>query len=137
MTLDKIFYRGGYKYQLVEDYRVLTGLRPKAFAKNNYISLDGDGTLNITEGYAWDGPSWPAIDTKNFMRGSLIHDALYQLLREGLLPGGLRAAVDCELRRACLQDGMSPLRAWWVFNGVRLGGGPSAKKQRPSFLQAP
>jgi hypothetical protein len=30
--------------------------------------------LNILEEYCWDGASGPAIDTQNFMRGSLLHD---------------------------------------------------------------
>lgn len=120
-----IQYRDGYKYQLAEPYVVAIPEIPGYDVGCNHIHLR-DGELVITEGYAWDGPSGPAIDTKNFMRGSLVHDALYQLIREYLLPASCREAADQVLRRLCLEDGMSALRAWWVYHGVRLGGGPAA-----------
>ena len=75
--------------------------------------------LSIKEGYAWDGPSGPTIDTKDFMRGALIHDALYQLLREGQLPKEDRKVADKVLKRTCLEDGMFPLRANVVYLAVR------------------
>ncbi len=54
------------------------------------------------------------------MRGSVVHDALYQLMREGRLNrDDWREAADDELTRLCLQDGMSKPRAWWVNKGVR------------------
>ena len=129
--MTKIVYRDGYEYQLVEDYTVPTGVRPGVSVSNRFIRLDFDGTLTIRADYAWDGPSGPAIDTKNFMRGSLVHDALYQLMREGYLdPDQWRDPADRELQRICLQDGMSSMRAWWVYQGVRLGGGPAADPKR-------
>lgn len=122
-----IKYREGYKYQLAEGYQVVVGIKPPAFILTQWIRLDVDGMLSLREGYAWDGPSGPAIDTKDFMRGSLVHDALYQLMREKKLDGAeFRDDADRELRKICLEDGMSSLRAWWVYRGVRFGGGPSA-----------
>lgn len=74
-----------------------------------------------------DGPSGPTFDTLTFMRGSLVHDALYQLMREGGLDRQMyREAADITLRQICLEDGMNPIRAWWVYQGVRLFGNPSA-----------
>lgn len=137
MKGDRISYREGYKYQLANDYQVEIDIRPVEFILTHYIRLDVDGTLTICEGYAWDGPSGPTIDTKNFMRGSLVHDALYQLLREGRLAAQLRTAADCELRKICLQDGMSAVRAAWVYAGVRFGGGPSAEQADNPTVEAP
>lgn len=134
-----IKYREGYKYQLAEDYQVLISIRPREFILTEYIRLDVDGTLSIKEGYAWDGPSGPAIDTKNFMRGSLVHDALYQLMREKHLDHDTwRDEADAELRKICLEDGMSSARAWWVYQGVRFGGGPAADPAHDKpVLEAP
>ena len=134
-----IKYRDGYKYQLSEDYWILTAIKPEADIITNHISLNRSGALYICAGYAWDGPSGPAIDTKNFMRGSLIHDALYQLMRLGRLDSDRwRKTADEELVRACKEDGMSSIRAWWVYQGVRFGGGPSSRPEgsRP-VLTAP
>ncbi len=126
----QIRYRSGYKYQLVDDYSVRLRLRPDENISTEFISLEKslekDGFLRIKRGYAWDGPSGPTIDTKNFMRGSAIHDALYQLMRQGKLSKTYRAAIDMELKLICLEDGMSRIRAWWVHRGVRLGGAASA-----------
>lgn len=121
-----IKYREGYEYQLIEDYQVQTSIKPESWAICSFIKLDSSGYLTIKEGYAWDGPSGPAIDTKNFMRGSLVHDALYQLMREKLLDYGWRKEADRELVRLCKEDGMSSIRAAWVYSGVRFGGGPAA-----------
>ena len=109
----------GYKYDLVERVVTQTVFSGPAII-NPYICLFQDGELVIEEHYAWDGPSGPTIDTKNFMRGSLVHDALYQLMREGLLDRKYRKYADQLLRKICLEDGMSKFRAWYVYHAVRL-----------------
>ncbi len=130
MTGPRIRYRSGYKYQLVEECSVTVSVVPSADIETPFIDLDANGVLVIKRGYAWDGPSGPTIDTKNFMRGSLVHDALYQLMRqEHLSKDKWRAEADLELKRICVEDGMSWLRAWWVHRGVRLGREPSASPE--------
>lgn len=126
MTRDRIRYRSGYKYVLAEDYTVRVAVIPRQMVVHDYFALGCAGDLKVFRGYAWDGPSGPTIDTPNFMRGSLIHDCLYQMMREGLLDRSWREVADQELRRICREDGMSAIRAWWVYHGVRLGGGPAA-----------
>lgn len=122
-----IRYKGGYKYQLVDQYMVLVRIIPGNFIQTDYINLGTDGQLVIKKGYAWDGPSGPTVDTATFMRGSLVHDALYQLMRMRLLENEKwRKEADKELRRICLEDGMPWLRAWWVYQGVRIGGKKAA-----------
>ena len=83
--------------------------------------------LTINKGYSWDGPSGPTFDSSNFMQGSLVHDALYQLIREGVLPTDERKRADEIMREICLQDGMSKFRAWYLYRGVRRFGASSAK----------
>lgn len=119
-----IRYSEGYKYQLEEVYQHQTGITPAAPGGNRFVQITLDGLLLIRAGYAWDGASGPAIDTPTFMRGALVHDALYQLIRLGVVPlePGRRQADDL-LREICLEDGMWPARAWWVHAAVRLFGG--------------
>lgn len=120
-------YRGGYKYQTKNDYTVTIPIHPATDIKTEFISLSSKGALFIKSGYAWDGPSGPTIDTKNFMRGSLVHDALYQLMREKHLDFHVhREPADRLLQEICKEDGMSAIRAWWVYQGVRVGGGPAS-----------
>ena len=132
-----IRYRDGYKYQLVEYYTVVVAVRPETMIETEYLRLHPDGTLTIGQGYAWDGPSGPTFDTKNFMRGSLVHDALYQLIGEGLIPMSDRAIADNELRRICLEDGMSEARAWWVYQAVKLFGNTAAATPEKAPIEAP
>jgi hypothetical protein len=130
-----IKYRDGYKYQLCETYHVLTGVMPEVKAENDWICLEPSGLLTIQKGYAWDGPSGPTIDTRDFMRGSLIHDALYQLMRENLLDECWRRVADQELLRICTEDGMPEFRCAYVFKAVRMCGG-WAMCEKP-VLEAP
>lgn len=122
-----IAYNDGYKYQLKQTHVLSIEIRPATPITTDYIALGVDGSLTLYKGYAWDGPSGPTLDTLNFMRGSLVHDALYQLMRDGHLEREPhRAQADRILRRICLEDGMWSLRAWWVYQAVRLFGDPEA-----------
>ncbi len=125
--MEKACYRKlkHYKYQLVKPYRLQIGIEEYTI-DTLYIKLDVDGWLQISEGYAWDGPSGPTIDTLDFMRGSLVHDALYQLIRLKKLPFRYKEYADLLLKKICLEDGMSNFRANYVYQAVRLFGASSA-----------
>jgi len=117
-----------WKYRLEARYQVSVGFyERKAERGNDFVWLD-HGLLTISEGYAWDGPSGPAIDTRTWMRASLVHDALYQLMREDHLPRELRKLVDDLMRAHLLEDGMSRFRAWYSYRAVRFFGGPAAER---------
>lgn len=129
---DKICYRKlkNYKYQTKEDYSFSVGIKPKEKIDTLFIVLDTDGKLTIKRLYSWDGPSGPTIDTPNFMRGSLVHDALYQLLRGGYFDENheeIRKAADQLIKKMCLEDGMSKFRAWYVYLGVHCFAKKAAK----------
>ena len=126
----KVCYRElrKYKYQLMEDYAIQTDIKPQGDVDFKFVSLSSDGLLTVRKGYAWDGPSGPTIDTKNFMRGSLVHDVLYQLMRLSALDYKVhRKRADDLLRKICLEDGMSSFRAWYVYQGVHLLGERNAR----------
>ena len=108
----------GYKYELMETVSVELLWLGNNCINTPYNDVLG-GKLVIKSRYAWDGASGPAIDTRNFMLGSLVHDALYQLIREGHLDQSHRKPADEALRNICRQQGMSKIRAWWVYSAVR------------------
>lgn len=131
-----IQYNSGYKYQLKKEYIIPLAIRPENDITTEYVELTKDGILSIKKGYAWDGPSGPTIDTKTFMRGSLVHDALYQLMRiqPKQFPKEIfREQADNILKTICIEDGMWHLRAWWVHLGVLWFADPAAdpSSERP------
>lgn len=126
--------RKKYKYNLHSDKDYSTGIKVDKPKNGKLLQIDAKGELVIKAGYSWDGPSGPTIDTKNFMQGSLVHDALYQLMREGNIDPSNRERADKILRKICREDGMSRMRAWWVYRGVRWGGKNAVK---PDLLTAP
>lgn len=132
------YKKAEYKYQTAEEYQVQTSIRPPEDIENFFIALTKDGLLTIRRGYAWDGPSGPTFDTKTFICGSLGHDAIYQLIREGLLSSDWRKNADMDLKKTCLKDGMIKQRAWWVYRGVvKFAGFAVKRKRRKKVLIAP
>ena len=122
-----IAYKEGYKYQLQSQYSVELPIKPSEAIVTEYIELTRDGTLTIKHGYCWDGPSGPTYDRRCFMRASLVHDALYQLIREGELENHLyRCAADQVLRDICIEDGMNRVSAALVYYAVRWFAGKAA-----------
>ena len=116
-----------YRYKLTKDYPHTTELRDRS-GGNEYLEIDATGRLEIHARYAWDGPSGPSIDTKSFMRGSLVHDALYQLMRDRVLDHLRdRKSADKLLRQICKADGMNRFRRWYVYRIVRAFGARSAR----------
>jgi hypothetical protein len=116
----QIYYRKlrGYKYELLMNYFINVGI--KGFdITTRYIDLSPSGLMRIKKDYAWDGASGPTIDTKSSMRGSLVHDAIYQLIRFGKLPLSCRKVADALLEKICLEDGMWRIRAFGWERAVR------------------
>lgn len=133
----KIKYIDGRKYQLVEEYGFETGWNLPVSTGVGLIKLSKTGYLRIGVGYAWDGPSGPAWDTKSFMRASLVHDALYEMLRERRLPWEYKKMADSLFREICLEDGMWGPRAWLAWKAVDWFGAWSARPQKKKVLTAP
>ncbi len=127
---DKACWRNlrSYKYQAVKDYTLEIPIKPVADIVTGFVDLSAAGLLSIKKGYAWDGPSGPTIDTPSFMRGSLVHDALYQLMRLSKLDHKVhRSAADDLLRSICIEDGMWKIRAKVVHFGVSTFGEKHAR----------
>ena len=121
-----IRYRDGYKYQLAESCQIEIPIHPAEDIITEWLLLNNAGFLSIMRGYAWDGPSGPMPDFPEAMRGSLVHDALYQLIRIGKLDADQRDATDKLLRQICIEDGMSHPLAELVYQAVHIFGKPYA-----------
>lgn len=128
-----------YKYRLEEAYEAKTDIHPPDNFENEDFAMDKSGLLLIKRFYPSDGPSGPAIDTPDFMRGAFIHDARAEAMRLGVLPPGFFAAINDELRANCLQDGMCKFRADYVHFFVSITNDWCRKTTKPErpILTAP
>lgn len=105
----------------------LVGYEGSARQGDGAAVLSRSGLLLIQEGFECDGPSGPTVDTTAFLQGAGVHDALYALLRAGVLPQATRPIADRVMRRLNRAYGMGAFRAWYTYQAVRLFGGASAR----------
>ena len=112
-------------YVLDESYSIQTPIVGYDI-ETDYVRLKPDGLLTLKAGMRSDGPSGPTIDTFSFMRGAWVHDGLYLPLRLGLLPAYEKVSADVLLRRICICDGMSKIRAAIVYLGLFVFAGFAA-----------
>lgn len=103
-----------YKYQTLAEVHYDTGWHiPEGLTtRAGYVHLSSDGLLTILRGYVWDGASGPTLDTRSTMLASLVHDALYQLMRERQLGQEWRPLADELLRRIMLDKYRGKWRRW-------------------------
>ena len=131
----KIRVLRGYKYELVEGEKQQTNIL-ELTVLHKYIRLYSDGEIIIVEGYAWDG-STCSFD-KNSLRASLVHDALYQLMREGLLHKKYRKQADQLYRDMLIEDGLWKIHAnlrYWALRNFAGGGIKPEKKPRGKIIE--
>lgn len=120
--LDLMYYTSGYKYQLRTDCRFRLPPEFAPYSAELPLLRLVDCILTCKAGYATDGPSGWTVDTKNSMRGALMHDAGYQLIREGVLPREFKQLLDDLFRELLQHDGMSAPRSFVWHRGVAVGG---------------
>ncbi len=68
-----------------------------------------------------------------------MHDALYQLMRDGQLDvDKFRKPADRLLKKMGREDGMFLIRFWWVFLGVdKFGSGSANPSHKGPIIRAP
>lgn len=125
-------YKSGYRYKLDEVY-----LHQLPFTVFDARRIPGDwielveDRLTIANGYAWDGASTGLPWTpKKWIRPSLVHDALYQLIREGQLPMERRVDADNEFYKLLLGNKVNYIVALLAYGAVRLFGNYFLRKGR-------
>lgn len=91
----RMSYSSGFKYQLTEDFCIMTAIQPEETVEWLFVTLCDDGLLIIKRGWAWDGPSGLTLDTKNSMVAALVHDALYALMQKKINIVGLQKRSGC------------------------------------------
>jgi len=130
-----------YKYELMEYINVRV-LLPDTAKTIPYICIENNA-LNIKKHYAWDGSSIPLKNAWSWIwnsdkyckRASLIHDALCQLIRAGLLDLTYRFYADDLYRNMCIEDGMSKWQADMRFWFLRKFGKSKVVKPENPIIE--
>ncbi|WP_428242978.1 hypothetical protein [Gynuella sp.] len=119
--------RRKYKYILQGPVAIQVAVHvPKPVAIGP-LTISPTGGLQIDAGYAWDGATL-CPDVQSIIFPSLVHDAMYQLIREGVLNIHTdRKIADKLLKELCIQSGMWKPAAWLVYHAVRLFGRKAAE----------
>lgn len=135
MISKELKYSSGYKFQLNSDVVVQTTLRPAVpCVIQGYIFLDTDGMLYIYRGYAWNGCTNAPDTYSNFLAG-LVHDALYQLMQEGILDQSFKPRADLMLRDIMIEYGSSFIIAELFYQAVKWFGYLHMKPSKVRALQ--
>jgi len=122
-------YKSGYRYKLDEAHtQVLPVIVDNAMQIDTWVSIVED-RLVINRGYAWDGASTGLPWTpKKWIRPSLVHDALYQLIRESKLPMERREDADMIFYQLLRENQVSVLLAFPAYLAVRIFGNYCLRK---------
>lgn len=124
-------YKSGYRYKLDEAYLYqLPFSAPNATVRDGWVVVINN-QLAIANGYAWDGASTGLPWTpKKWIRPSLVHDAIYQLIREGQLPMERRGDADQIFYQLLRENQVNVVVANVAYLAVRLFGNYCLRKGR-------
>ncbi len=118
---DISYHKGKFKYQLANDYVMNIGFSQASGLKTEFVELAADGKLTVKSGFAWDGVTGLAFDTRNFMRASLVHDALFLLLRHTGENLALHERADDLFLNIAKKDGVNAFRARLHYTSLYVG----------------
>lgn len=146
--MSHVFYEDAQKYlykiskQAQIEVPFESGLKPGKVVANKFIRLeviDNETVLlTIEAGYSYDGASG-AVNTESWIIASLVHDCLYQLMREKLLGRSLRKQADLAmyyfLKKSMIRGNYfsrrwGAVRAKLSYEAVRKFGGKHTKPRK-------
>lgn len=122
---------GKYRFETLEAYTFSVAGLPDI--DTEYITIRS-GRITIAPRYAWDGATgWPKKlkHPKCLIQSSLVHDAIYQLMREGKIDRKKwRKYADRMLQLISIEDGMNVVLAAIVYRVVRIAGKKSTMPEK-------
>jgi len=110
-----------YKYMLGMDYKDHIAINTIKGIKTDHYRISPKGILLIKKDYSWDGATG-VPDTTSVFRASLVHDCLYQMMRENGLSSQYRKKADQIFYDICRADGLNIIVAGLYYIGIRTFG---------------
>lgn len=121
-----------YKFELASIVSQKVGFIPKDFkCRTDFINIQS-GYLTVRKRYAWDGSSIPA---KRFMQritfgkydpdryckdASLVHDAMYQLMRLNKLDRKHKDTIDRLYEKMCIEGATKIIHEQWASDREKI-----------------
>ncbi len=135
-----IRFRKSYKYQLASDYKfhfyapadcLNFNEADQAFYsvycdESTCVDILPKVNITIKRGYCWDGCTW-IKDTEHNMEAGLMHDLLYQAIRERIFAHELYKIADSDFQRNCIKRGTHFLAAAFYYKVLCLLKGKYAR----------
>jgi hypothetical protein len=110
---------------------------PMYEVESSYVKFTIDGVLMIKRGFLWSA-NFPAMNTENTKPASLLHDAGYDMIKDGLLPRKpFKDLFDMAMRDVLLECKILDARAWAWYMAVQIGGDNALNAPRPSLRYSP
>lgn len=134
--MKQIAYIESDKYILADDYFDVAPFAPTDTINTTYGTFYPDGQYKVSKGFLFSANS-PAINTNDSKRAAMVHDFFYSLMKDGLLSREYRDDVDRYFYDMLIIDGMIPLRAWYWYKAVRVGGDNALNSPKPKTQYAP
>jgi len=108
----------GMKYRMIKTTSLMTPMRPLETITGSFATLTTKGRLYLKKGMLWDGASG-AIDTDNVILPSAAHDIGCSWYLKGLIDDAMRKQFDDLFYKLLKDEGVSGLRAWYMYKAVR------------------
>lgn len=134
--LKQIAFIESDKYLVAKPYNAIAPFKPESTIKTSFCEFLPTGEFTIYAGFLFSA-SFPAINTFESRRAACVHDAMYELMKKGLLPRSYRQAVDQYFYDNLREDGMNILRAWYWHKAVRIGGDNALDSPSPKIQYSP
>jgi hypothetical protein len=134
--MKQIIFNDADKFVVHHDYLDRAWFAPIDDIRTEYGLFLRGGEFLIKRGFLFSA-NFPAINTFNTRRSACVHDFFYSLMKDGWLGRNYRQQVDELFYDHLREDGMNPLRAYYWFQAVRVGGEAALNKPRPMPMSSP
>lgn len=133
----QIAYTNADKFVLGRDETFNLWFAPKQKIETSYGIFETNGKLTAKRGYLWSA-NFPAINTEDTRPASLVHDLIYDLIKDGLLPREpFKDLADKAMMEILIECKVPDFRAWAWYRAVQAGGDSALDSPRPKLKYAP
>ena len=117
---DKSEYKTGYEHKTNCAWYFDTEVYPPETIETDLIRLTTKGSVRLRKHFSWNGANC-CPEFKTSIRGSALHDALFQLLGSGLLDMKWLPQANKEMLKTCKKSGMWAITRVLIRTGLRIG----------------